>query len=224
MGLVASSSQADAEVRIASCTWLAKTGSLTAHLSRPFPHPPYFSRQRNSADDSPLYTYPELSPVRYTHQLLWSEDDAEFDDDEIVLPHWCPVVPSVVIHFCENHEPEALDCVATPTQFTQYGSRLCVPGFLSYEDENVSPAVWERWEHEEDSDEEGTASLTATTDDEEDSEAEDDVKTWSYYLGDPPVETPKNAIQHLAVPDEEVKTTFWIDEDEDDLPDISDWS
>jgi len=63
--------------------------------------------------------------------------------------------------------------------------------------------------------------LTAT--DDEDSESEEDVKSWTYYSGDVPSKAEKKEARP-AISDEEVKTTFWIDEDEDDLPDISDWS
>lgn len=177
-----------------------------------------FFREQKSTEE---YIYPELSPVLYTHEVV------ELPDSVSDLPHWCPSVPTIVIHFCEDHEPEFIQIVSTPTQYTMYGARLCVPGFLSYEDENVSPAVWEKWEHEEEQEEEQAGGLTSDDGEEDDSEVEDDVGTWTYYSGEdlPRLEeTKKNVNVRALIPDKEVKITFWIDEDEDELPDISDWS
>ncbi|KAG9000940.1 hypothetical protein FRB93_012545 [Tulasnella sp. JGI-2019a] len=172
-----------------------------------------------------------------SYQTLSHEIETQTDDSDVIviLASSCSSVPTILLTPApapsSDEETYAWDMVQTPTQYTMWGSQLVVPGFRCYDDENVRPGVWQKWaeedeEHDHADIDEEDVDISGT---DADSEVDDDERTWTYHTGSCNVEEYHSSLQKTAqvlkVDDADVKKTFWIDEDEEDLPDIPlDWA
>lgn len=117
----------------------------------------------------------------------------------IDLPSWCPSIPDIVIHVCPTHtlDSDVLVHVMTPDQYTMWGAWLTVPGQKTRED--PSSEEWSMWSDEE-------------------SDGEEEALV--YYTGPLPEATKTTGSDWKAMSDEEVKSQFRIDEDEEELPEL----
>ncbi|KAG8868922.1 hypothetical protein FRB97_001814 [Tulasnella sp. 331] len=191
-------------------------------------------------DDPPKQSSTFLPPTFHEDEdeTETASDDLPFGPDALViLPSRCSSVPTIILSPPPTPSTDQFgvwDTAETPTQYSMCGNRLVVPGFRCYDDENVRPGTWQKWDEEglvgveEDvSDSDADMENTGTDDD---SDVDDNERTWTYHWGSMEEELIKTKalVKPLCAPqikDADVKKTFWIDEDEEDLPDLpSDWA